>query len=73
MNLSETADFVTTAELAEHLVAQLEQLVEEYNSGYHEGTSFHDYLNGLIAAKESVLISIGYPSELLPKYDDLGD
>ena len=73
MKLSETADFVTTQELAEHLIKQLEELIEEYNSGEHEGTSFQDYLNGLIAAKESVLLSIGASLESLPKYEDLGD
>ncbi len=67
--LSKDADYVTTKQLAEHLLGRLNELVPHYNL-LDINDSSKDYFNGLINAYENVLFSIGYPIDQLPKYED---
>lgn len=70
MQLSKDADYLTTEELSVHLLGRLNDLIPEYNT-LDDNDSFKDYMNGLISAYESVLLSIGYPLDKLPEYEDL--
>ena len=67
--LSKDADYVTTEQLAKHLLGRLDELVPHYNM-LDMNDSEKDYFNGLISAYENVLMSIGYPYDKLPKYED---
>jgi hypothetical protein len=68
--LSKDADYVTTEQLAEHLLGRLNELVPHYNE-LDINDSSKDYFNGLINAYENVLMAIGYPYDELPKYEDV--
>lgn len=67
--MDNNADHVTMESLATHLLGRLDELVPEYKT-LDDNDSFKDYLNGLISAYESVLLSIGYPQDKLPEYED---
>lgn len=69
MELSPNADHVTMESLATYLLDRLEDLIPEYNQ-LDMNDSMKDYMNGLISAYESVLLSIGYPHDKLPEYED---
>lgn len=67
--LDKNADHVTMESLATHILDRLEDLIPEYNA-LSDNDSFKDYMNGLISAYESVLLSIGYPLDKIPQYED---
>jgi hypothetical protein len=67
--LSKDADYVTTKQLAGHLLGRLNELVPYYNE-LDMNDHAKDYMNGLINAYENVLMAIGYPHDQLPKYED---
>lgn len=67
--LDKNADHVTMESLATHILDRLEDLIPEYNT-LSDNDSFKDYMNGLISAYESVLLSIGYPLDKIPQYED---
>lgn len=68
--LSRNADCIDTNELADYLLIRLEELIPQYNA-LDDNDRTKDYLNGLIAGFEGVLIQIGYPIDKLPEYEDL--
>lgn len=59
--LNPNADCTTTPELALYLLGRINELTEEYRT-LDAGDSFRDYIEGLIAGFETVLMKIGYPT-----------
>jgi hypothetical protein len=66
--LNENADITTFTELMSYLIGRINELVPEYEE-LEDNDHFKDYLGGLIAAFENVLVTIGYPVDKLPDYE----
>jgi hypothetical protein len=66
--LDSNADIKTMEELVPYLLGRINELIPEYNE-MDDNSNFKDYLGGLIAAFENVLITIGYPVDKLPEYE----
>lgn len=66
--LNENADIKTMEELVPYLLGRINELVPEY-AELEDNDHFKDYLGGLIAAFENVLITIGFPASELPDYE----
>lgn len=66
--LNENADIKTMDELVPYLLDRMNELIPEYNE-LEDNDHFKDYLGGLIAAFENVLVTIGYPVDKLPDYE----
>ncbi len=68
ITLNKNADITTFTELMSYLIGRINELVPEYEE-LEDNDHFKDYLGGLIAAFENVLITIGYPADKLPEYE----
>ena len=55
-------------ELASYALGRINELIPEYND-LDDNDHFKDYLGGLIAAFENILITIGFPASELPEYE----
>lgn len=67
--LDRNADCINTDELAKYLLGRLDELTAEYQE-LDADDSFKDYINGIMAGFNTVLIKIGCPSNLIPDYED---
>jgi hypothetical protein len=68
IELSKLADISTMPELASYALGRINELIPEYNE-IEDNNHFKDYLGGLIAAFENILITIGFPASELPEYE----
>ena len=68
IELSKLADIDTMPELASYALGRINELIPEYNE-MDDNSHFKDYLGGLIAAFENILITIGFPASELPEYE----
>ena len=68
IELSKLADIDTMPELASYALGRINELIPEYND-LDDNDHFKDYLGGLIAAFENILITIGFPASELPEYE----
>jgi hypothetical protein len=66
--LKKNADISTMTELANYALGRINELVPEY-AELDDNDHFKDYLGGLIAGYENVLINIGFPASELPDYE----